>query len=486
MINKNQSTSSDLSNDKFSKEAAEYKQQEKASCTNNSIQKNLLEDDFVNQKEDEYRKQKRYYFLPFACFILIGGFFNNTFQAFIKQQFMDSMGIDSAGYNLFVLIPPLPNIILPVFSGHIFNWLNLRRGLFLFSSMVLIGMTLCLIASYPKSLPLMIVGKTIHQIGNEMLCIGQSALVSIWFDSTTISFAFTWGSFVSKLSGSVAGIVFPQLYNIEDDLQIPLFVSVGTCVFSFLCVLVVIYFDYQAEKLYHADKKKGGLTFKQLKEFSGLFWIYVSQAALLYGTFYAFESYLHAILQHKFGIDKTTAGSMVSIPFWVSFSAPVFGIIADKFGKRIFCLIATALVALISIIVILIMPNSTAEAVVYIPLVAFGMFLSMMAAYLFPVYPLLCKLEVIKGAFGIGYASKNAGLSLFGYVGGQILGSDEENYSAYLFFFIGIFSVSIIVSIYGFMLDKKAGGNINSKRPQVSNVAEEISKRMSLGGSMIQ
>ncbi|KAL4457112.1 hypothetical protein ABPG74_014750 [Tetrahymena malaccensis] len=174
MINKNQSTSSDLSNDKFTKEGAEYKQQEKVSYTNNSIEENLLEDDSVNQKEDVYRKQKRYYFLPFACFILIGGFFNNTFQAFIKQQFMDSMGIDSSGYNLFVLIPPLPNIILPVFSGHIYNWLNLRRGLFLFSSMVLIGMTLCLIASYPKSLLLMIIGKTIHQIGNEMLCIGQS------------------------------------------------------------------------------------------------------------------------------------------------------------------------------------------------------------------------------------------------------------------------------------------------------------------------
>lgn len=109
---------------------------------------------------------------------------------------------------------------------------------------------------------------------------------------------------------------------------------------------------------------------------------------------------------------------MTSIPFWIAFTAPIFGMLADKFGKRIFCLMGTSLVAMISIIILLIMPEDTPEGVIYIPLVAFGIFLSMMAAYLFPAYPLICSLDVLKAAFGIGYAAKNAGLSLFGFVGG--------------------------------------------------------------------
>lgn len=81
---------------------------------------------------------------------------------------------------------------------------------------------------------------------------------------------------------------------------------------------------------------------------------------------------------------------MTSIPFWVAFTAPAFGIIADKFGKRVIGLFGTGMIALISVIVLLIFPDSTSEIVLYIPLVIFGLFLSSMAAYLFPVFPLLC------------------------------------------------------------------------------------------------
>lgn len=82
------------------------------------------------------------------------------------------MRISDSQYNLFVLIPPLPNIILPLFAGPIYTFLGLRSGLFIFSLSMLVGMSICFASTYNYSLILMIIGKTIHQIGNEMFCIG--------------------------------------------------------------------------------------------------------------------------------------------------------------------------------------------------------------------------------------------------------------------------------------------------------------------------
>lgn len=41
----------------------------------------LLEDDEKGEREQEdvYRIKMRYTFLPISCFMLVGGFFNNTF-----------------------------------------------------------------------------------------------------------------------------------------------------------------------------------------------------------------------------------------------------------------------------------------------------------------------------------------------------------------------------------------------------------------------
>ena len=75
---------------------------------------------------------------------------------------MSAMDINNSQYGLFVLIPPIPNFILPIFAGAILDKLGIRKAIFFFTLMMLIGMSFCLISSYSISFTLMIIGKTIH------------------------------------------------------------------------------------------------------------------------------------------------------------------------------------------------------------------------------------------------------------------------------------------------------------------------------------
>ena len=100
---------------------------------------------------------------------------------------------------------------------------------------------------------------------------------------------------------------------------------------------------------------------------------------------------------------------MVSIPFWIGMSAPIFGYFADRFGKRIFCLGGAILLGLISLFLLLLVEGECGGTIIYICLVIFGLFIGSLSAYILPCFPLICERKFVGTAFGIAYGLKNLG-----------------------------------------------------------------------------
>lgn len=253
-----------------------------------------------------------------------------------------------------------------------------------------------------------------------------------------------------------------------------------TCAFSVMTCIISVILDSRADKLMNVVVKSQKFiwNFKIFISYDKLFYLIVCHCLLLYGAFLAFESYLYSILFNKFGVDKTTAGSMVSIPYWLSLSAPFFSIFVGRFGRRIYGLAATCIMAIVSAVILLVFPSSMSTLSLYIPLVSFGVFLGLMAAYLFPTFPFLSPPSRLRTCFGIGYAVKNMGVSGFGYLGGFVLGGDSDNCDAFILFFMGIFFIAFLISIYAYIVDRQTGGNINSITPKREyEISKEEEKR---------
>jgi len=154
--------------------------------------------------------------------------------------------------------------------------------------------------------------------------------------------------------------------------------------------------------------------------------MYSISAFLTWGAFYAFMNYLQSIFVHKFFIGDTTAGELVSIPYWIAFSAPIFGVITDKYSKRCSLLCVTASMSLIPVLILYLTPSgSDHNGIVYFSLILFGLFLSMMCSYVFPTLPLLSEKRLLSTAFALCYCTKNGGTALLSFLGGQLLGDDD-------------------------------------------------------------
>ncbi|KAL4457115.1 hypothetical protein ABPG74_014753 [Tetrahymena malaccensis] len=432
-------------------------------------------------ESNQFIQTKRFWMLPFLSTVTFGAYFNVNFQSFVKEQLMSQMHMNTTDYSWFLLIPTLPNIVLPLVVGPFMDTVGARTCLVMFTFIITLGMSLCMISISAGSLPWLILGKTLLAISVECQNMSFSTLAGKWFTQKGLAIAFTLQSFSTKIASSVSGIVYPQLYSQYSNLMSPFYLGISFCIINCITSWVVFYYDRNADqsnKSIVANKvKKNHFKFSDLKKFDKVYWMFASQCFLMFGGFYAYENYLQTVFTKKFLIEKTLAGELVSIPYWIAFVVPLLGIFVEKFGYRCIGLVFSSFLALLSIFILLVAPSQQNLALVCSSLVIFGIFLSFMCAYLFPTIPFLSQKKILGTGFAICYACKNGGLALMNYICGQIMGNNSSGYNSFLLFFVINFFISLIISCLIYIIDRKQGSHLNSSTPLIKEEEEEIQEQ---------
>lgn len=53
---------------------------------------------------------------------------------------------------------------------------------------------------------------------------------------------------IPEIGGALNSLLTPLIYNNSQKLSVPLFTSVGFCLFSFCCGIILVYLDKYADK----------------------------------------------------------------------------------------------------------------------------------------------------------------------------------------------------------------------------------------------
>ncbi|EGR33707.1 major facilitator superfamily protein, putative [Ichthyophthirius multifiliis] len=175
----------------------------------------------------------KYLILIFTASIGIGGFYNMGFQSYIKKQLTQQMNMSSQQYLYLVLITPLPNIILSLLSPFLIERIGIKKSLLYLCLLMVIGQSLCLVSVYIKYYNLLLIGKSIFMIGQEIVYVPQTYIFSKWFKQKGLTFAFSTGIFANKIGNAFSGILYPYLFDVNQSLVLPFFVGCLICVFSF-------------------------------------------------------------------------------------------------------------------------------------------------------------------------------------------------------------------------------------------------------------
>merc|ERR1712130_875304 len=327
-----------------------------------------------------------------ACFLTFGSYWSYDIVGALSPILLDPFyDITSGQESLLYSVYSLPNTVLPFFGGILVDkYLGVRFGGILFGSLVLIGQLLWATSCFlPNSggFYLAVLGRFIFGLGGESLSVTQSAYCGKWFDKNQLGTAFGITLAFARIGSAINFVVTPFL-------------------------------DWRGESVKPVDEVEAEvIRFSDILHFPYTLWMLIGVCVLFYVSIFVWLQYAVAFFVQDYGIDSTTAGLIVSIPYWVAaVAAPTFGVIIDRVG---FVLVWLSFACFLNCFCMLSMLFIHAIPPI-VPMFFVGVSYSMVAASLWPCIPLIVPPKALGTAYGLFFAIQNMGLFVAPLVVGHI------------------------------------------------------------------
>eukprot|EP00758_Cryptobia_borreli_P005419 Tbor_TRINITY_DN4875_c0_g1::TRINITY_DN4875_c0_g1_i1::g.1279::m.1279 len=368
-----------------------------------------------------------YYIYDFPGSIGTGDANSNTIQTRFHERGKEyNQEMNLALYSVY----NYPNTVLAIFGGLLIDkFLGLRKAMFLFCSLVLLGSILFWVGVQYVNYPIMVFARVIFGLGGESLSVAQSTLVSRWFTNTrgmalafgiTISFCRVGSSFTFLFSSQIA-----KSWGVE----YAVLVGVGVCVISFIsCISLIaieVYTDKKKIQKEESIAEAEGKVMK-LKDVLSLpveLWLLTAVCILCYCVIFPFVTIGKNFFEVKFNMSGIDANRWLSLyQFCSAGASPFVGLLVDRSGHFTYWLIL-ACSSFLGIHILFVATNTPPPAT----MTMMGVFYSFLVSGLWPAVPFSVNERVVGFSYGLMTAGQNAGLATFPLIIGAILDQKSKS-----------------------------------------------------------
>ncbi|KAK7099982.1 lysosomal dipeptide transporter MFSD1-like [Littorina saxatilis] len=402
----------------------------------------------------------------------------------------DCLGLSQDNYNLLYAIYAWTNAAVVIGAGFLIDKLGNRVGVFLFSSLCLLGSSTFAASLFLKGtaamFPLMLVGRLLFGSGNGSLTIVQNRITAYWFRDKELAMAFGITLCFSRL-GSVLNFFLTESFEEDYGLKITLWGGAFLCFLGFISAIIVTILDrWGVKQLGDEDNLKQEskkLKVTDIKNLSLQFWLVALAIMFFYNGVFPFMADASEFINDKYGDryhlnDRTSAymaGAVYDVSMLIS---PFLGALIDIVGKRG---ILAFLCALLTI------PPFCFLAFTNIyPLIStlwLGFTYSFAAASMWPTIPLVVSQATVGTAMGLTTSLQMIGIGICNLVVGQILGKknsgssvDEHQLERWKYVIIFLLANSLCcmaITVILNIVDKKRNGILNISRKQKRRMLAE-------------
>jgi MFS family permease len=205
----------------------------------------------------------------------------------------------------------------------------------------------------------MVAGRTVLGLGAESMIVAVTTALAKWFKGKELSFAFGVNLTIARLASVAAdnsptwakSTFYPQGPTGEPSWQGPLMLAAGAGVLCVVCSAVYWYLESSAESRYQLGKAGSidQLEFRGIFKFNLSYWYVVGLCFTFYSAIFPFRTFAidfftNKILAYQGGVSASEAARVMALqqagvlnsllPFSAMIVTPLFGLLADKIGKR--------------------------------------------------------------------------------------------------------------------------------------------------------
>jgi MFS family permease len=282
------------------------------------------------------------------------------------------IGLLDSAYNVAALLVLL-------LGGVIIDRAGTIRAVLLFGT---IAAAAGLLIALSGSFSFMMAGRFVLGLGSEPLIVAVTTALAKWFKAKELSFAMAINLTVSRLGSVAADNSRSWASGLFASWQPPLLLAAGIGGLCIVSALVYRLLERRAERRFALGR--GGasdrLVLADLVRFSAGYWWVVGLCVTFYSAIFPFRRFANIFFIDARGVSPQTAGFLNGLlPLTAMFATPLFGLLADRIGRRAL-LMAAGSTLLLPVFLLLAYTNIP----VGIPVAMMGIAFSLIPAVMWP------------------------------------------------------------------------------------------------------
>ncbi len=398
----------------------------------------------------------RWLVLIFVSLPMFGNYYIYDSLAPIADLLKSQLHITDSDYGSLQSIYGIAAAAVLLIGGIIVDKFGTKITILIFASLCSISAFLMIVSS---DYNVMLSGRLLLGIGAEIMIVAITTALAKWFKGKELGLALGINISIARLGSAAADLSPAWASSYYDTYSGPLMIAffIGlTCVVG---GIIYAFMEGYASKRYklgaagETDKFVWGDLFK----FNKSFWYITLLCVTFYSAIFPFRSFAIKYFIEGHGVERDIAGMFNSALPWASMIAtPIFGILADKYGKRAFMMMIGSLLILP---VYLMMAYS--GITLYIPVIMMGIAFSLIPAVMWPSVAYLVEEKRLGTAYALMSLIQQLGVSAFneiiGYANDYSAASAQnpEGYALGMW----IFSIlGVLGLVFAYLLRKSETG----------------------------
>ena len=367
------------------------------------------------RENSEPSKLYRWIVLVFISMAMFGNYYIYDSISPLADLLSKQLGFSDSDIGLLNGIYSLPNIFMVLIGGIIIDRLGTRKSTLIFAVLCLIGAAF---TAFRGDLTFMATGRLIFGLGAESMIVAITTVLARWFKGKELSFAFGINLTIARL-GSFAALNSPTwAKDLYSNWQYPLLIALIAGIISVVSVIIYIGLDRKAEKKYAlgtaGDTDK--VVFSDIFKFNRSFWYITLLCVTFYSAVFPFQTFAVKFFIEVHGVTREFGGFLSSLlTFAAMIFTPLFGLLADKIGKRALLMMIGSLL-LIPVYLILVYTQIN----LIVPMAIMGISFSLVPAVMWPSVAYIIEESRLGTAYGLMTMIQNIGLAGFNFLIGGV------------------------------------------------------------------
>jgi MFS family permease len=319
----------------------------------------------------------------------------------LERVFIDKLGFSATAFGWLNSSYSIAAVLTLLIGGIVIDRIGTKKAITFFAVVCLLGAGLTAARGNPV---VMIAGRTVLGLGAESMIVAVTTVLAKWFKGKELSFAFGINLLIARLASVAADnsptwankVFYPGGPNGEPSWQGPLLIAVGAGLLAVFCSAVYWLLESHAENHYELGQAGSidKLEFGQIFRFNASYWFVVGLCFTFYSAIFPFRTFAIDFFTNKIlavhgGVTASEAMRVLAheragffnslLPLSAMVATPLFGLLADKIGKRAFLMMFGS---------ILLMPvyllMGYTDVSLYVPVCMMGIAFSLIPAVMWP------------------------------------------------------------------------------------------------------